>query len=195
MPLLSLQNVVAYRGSKPLFNPATFTVGQGEFAIVSADNGVGKTTLLDCIAGLYHNWTGIITKQYREISYLQQTASYVKTLSLRDQATLVIGFDAQRYSRLVNSLSLCKRDRVLLSLLSGGELQRAKLLLALLRRHKILLLDEPLANVDLASRQAVVRELEETKQERATVIVSHPRDTQGVAFKGSVNLELCCKER
>jgi len=190
MPLLSVTSVVVYRRHAPLFSPATFSLELGDCMLLAAGNGVGKTTLLDCIAGLYHDWTGTIEKPRNEVSYLQQSSRYVHTLSLSSLARLVIGFDEVTYQRLLESLDLGHRKDAFLAVLSGGELQRARLLLALLRRHRVLLLDEPFANVDLCSSEAIAAQLQKTRSARATLIVSHPRDAHNISIQGSTVYEL-----
>lgn len=179
-PLLNVNSVVAYRGDCPLFEPATFDIERGQCIRITGANGSGKTTLLDCIAGLYSDWTGTIQKPKRHVSYFQQTPSYVRTLSLKSAAELVTGFDSDRYHELVERLCLRTVEESLIAVLSGGELQRARLLLAILRRHSLLLLDEPFANIDPSSRDAIADELERTKDARATVVVTHSHDSRGI---------------
>jgi ABC-type transport system involved in cytochrome c biogenesis ATPase subunit len=52
MPVLRVADVVAYRHGDRLFSQATFTLELGDCMMLTAGNGVGKTTLLDCVAGL-----------------------------------------------------------------------------------------------------------------------------------------------
>jgi ABC-type Mn2+/Zn2+ transport system ATPase subunit len=190
MPVLSLTNVVAYRRGDPLFSQATFELELGDCMMLSAGNGTGKTTLLDCVADLYHDWSGAIHRPRGQISYLQQTSQYVRTLPLSRVARLVDGFEEKRYQELLTMLDLCSKSDEILALLSGGELQRARLLLTLLRRHRLLLLDEPFANVDPTSCRAIVTQLEKTRSVRAALIVTHPRDAHNIVIQGSMRYEL-----
>lgn len=192
MPLLSVSQFVAYRRGAALFSPTNFSLGVGESALITGENGTGKTTLLECIAGLYCDWTGEIRGSHRaQISYLQQTPHCVRTLPLSSIARLVVGFTERRYEELLCGLKLEDKKNDLMSVLSGGELQRARLLLTLLRRHLVLLLDEPFANLDDQSRSAINCELEKTRSSRATVVVTHVRDARGVLLDRSVNIALC----
>jgi ABC-type multidrug transport system ATPase subunit len=189
MPLLSVNQVVAYRRADPLFGPATFDVEKGQFAFITGSNGVGKTTLLDCIAGIYRNWDGLI-QGTELVSYCLQGVHFPRTLSLSRVAHLIAGFDQIRYEDLLEKLALKAEQHKLLSLMSGGELQRAKLLIAMLQRHSVLLLDEPFANLDSASYEAIVSELDRTSDQRSTVIVSHPRDLRQELLRGGFHCEL-----
>jgi len=190
MPLFSVTSLVAYRSGNSLFSPASFKLELGDCILLTAGNGVGKTTLLDCVAGLYYDWTGTIQRPEHRVSYFQQSSQYVRTLSISKLARLVVGFDETNYKKLLKSLVLEHKEHTLLAMLSGGELQRARVLLALLRRHLLLLLDEPFANVDSQSSRAIANHIESTRWARATVIVSHPRDAHHISIQGSSSYEL-----
>jgi ABC-type nitrate/sulfonate/bicarbonate transport system ATPase subunit len=103
---------------------------------------------------------------------------------------LVVGYDRARYERLLEVLHLTLEADRLPSLLSGGELQKTRLLLALLRRHDVLLLDEPFANIDDESRAALSVELESVRSTRAIVLVSHLADSLNASIKGANEFEL-----
>ena len=87
MPVLSVMKLVAYRHGDPLFCQANFTLELGDCMMLTAGNGVGKTTLLDCVAGLYHDWSGTILKPKGQVSYFQQTSQYVRTLPFESCAS------------------------------------------------------------------------------------------------------------
>jgi biotin transport system ATP-binding protein len=195
MPLLDVDKLVAYRSDYALFVPVSFSVSWGDCLRITGGNGLGKTTLLDSIAGLYCNWTGKIQVPKGHVSYLQQAPQYVRTLSLARLSRLIQGFDEHRYNELVENLGLQEHQNDLLALLSGGELQRARLLFSLLRRHTVLLLDEPFANIDLPSCRAIAAELDRTRSRRATLIVTHPQDAHGSLLCGCQEYELCRRQR
>jgi ABC-type multidrug transport system ATPase subunit len=185
-----LDQVIAYRQGEALFDPTSFHLAKGEYILIRGTNGAGKTTLLDCIAGIYRNWHGKIQKPKDQVSYLQQGSQFVRTLPLWKLARLTVGFEKGRYRELIERLFLREQEHKLLSLMSGGEMQRSKLLLALLRRHLVLLLDEPFANLDISSYEAIFTELNNTRNERATVIVSHPRDTRESLLTGAITCDI-----
>ena len=120
-----------------------------------------------------------------DIAYLQQASDHVRTLSLWDQSQLVVGFCEQRYRSLVERFKLCGKEETYFSLLSRGEQHRARLVLAMLRRHTVLLLDEPFANVDPMLCGAIKHEIELSRCARATVIVTHERDAQSTHLETS----------
>ena len=182
-PLVSVNDLVAYRMGKPLFYPFTLEIECGEIAVIQGANGCGKSTVLDCLCGRYADWTGKLSARPRALSYLPQQSEHPQTVPLSAIAPLAIGFDAERFRHLLNIFALESQVDRLPSLLSGGELQRTRLLLALLRNHDVLLLDEPFANVDESCREALRSELQATKSRRAAIIVSHLTD------EGLTNIE------
>ena len=171
--LVSSSNLVAYRKGKPLFAPFTIEMRKGDIAVIRGRNGVGKSTLLNCLSRQYFDLTG-----YREcsgtVSYLPQGQHHPQTVCLLEIAPLVIGYTQHRYQNLLDLLGIrsCIETR-LPSLLSGGELQRVRLLLAMLRSHEVLFLDEPFANLDESSRKRISEELIQSRSCRATMLISH----------------------
>lgn len=173
MPLLEVNGLVAFRDGRALFSPITFAVARGESALITGDNGIGKTTLLNCIAGTYRDWSGQILRQSSRLSYFAQQSDCVRTLTLSQCAALTVGYSRERYNWLLQALELSNISSRLFALLSGGEIQRARLLLAMLRDHDLLLLDEPFTNVDGSARAGLSRLLDQQSKERATVLVEH----------------------
>jgi len=165
-------------------------VCRSEIAVVHGPNGIGKSTLLDCLSTRYVNWTGSISCPRNAYSYLPQSPQHPQTAPLSKIAPLVIGYKHNRYNHLLDVLDLTRVADRLPALLSGGELQRTRLLLALLRSHDILLLDEPFANMDARCRASLSVELERTRSSRATVLISHPADAADINVYGGMEFEL-----
>ena len=188
--LVSTTNLVAYRRGKPLFAPINMDVRRGDMAFVHGKNGAGKSTLLNCLSARYFDRTGDLRCPIEELSYLPQGQHHPQTLRLSEMAPIVRGYCIDRYHFLLHLLDIPEKtaDR-LPSLLSGGELQKARLLLALLRCHSVLFLDEPFANLDIECRRRVAEELRRTQCSRAAILVSHPSNT-GLDLQGVKELEL-----
>jgi heme exporter protein A len=173
MSILKVDNLVAYRRG-PIFKPASFSLVSGEVLRLTGTNGAGKTTLLECLVGGYRNYSGRIERRGTSVSYLPQLDACVHSLSLVECAVMTVGFDKSKYGVLVSSLALSGSQNKPLALLSGGERQRARLVLALLRRHTLLVLDEPFANVDGESKRiGLSLILKASHGSSATIIVEH----------------------
>jgi heme exporter protein A len=147
-------------------------VGAGEALLVTGSNGSGKSTLLRCLAGLAVPEKGTIgcrvdgrdldlDQRRRSVGYVAPEADFYRELTTAENLDFFgrlrgVGADAGR--RLLDELGL-PHDR-LAGNLSSGMLQRLRWAGALLHQPPILLLDEPLQNLDRSGRRDVLRLLE-----------------------------------
>jgi molybdate transport system ATP-binding protein len=167
------------RGATPAFSlDLTLTLPAQCVGIVGA-SGSGKTTLLRCIAGLERKARGSLSvhgevwqdersflpTHRRSLGYVFQESSLFPHLSVRDN--LRYGErrvpEAARRVRFDDAVSLLGVDALLArdpASLSGGERQRVAIARALLTSPKLLLLDEPLASLDLSARAQILTYLE-----------------------------------
>jgi molybdate transport system ATP-binding protein len=175
-----------------------FTLPQG-ITIVFGASGAGKTTLLDCIAGLATPDSGRIAVsgrvlldsdqgvslpvQSRHIGYVFQDLALFPHLNV--EANVAYGLSGihrqeskQRVHKALDSLGILSlRDRCPAQL-SGGERQRVALARALVTEPSILLLDEPLAALDLPVRMKIADDLRRSIQSLPIPVlyVTHSRD-------------------
>jgi ABC-type multidrug transport system ATPase subunit len=166
-------------------------VCRGEIAVIRGDNGTGKSTLLNCLSNQYFDRTGRLKCPFKSLSYLTQGQQHPQTVPLSALAPLVIGYSSKRYHHLLDKLEIPSETATRLpSLLAGGELQKTRLLLALLRSHDVIFLDEPFANMDKTCRPRVIQELERTRSSRAAVLISHPSDAENLELQEVSEFEL-----
>jgi ABC-type Mn2+/Zn2+ transport system ATPase subunit len=183
--VLSAHRFRLLRAGVPMCGEIELGVELGQIIRLSGDNASGKTTFLRAVCGHYFEWTGTLRVRTREISYMRQGGVDFGTLCLADLAPLVCGYSRSRWSHLVESLELHSIVQRVMALLSGGEVQRAKFALGLLRSSELLLLDEPLAGVDQASAALMLRALSEASPKRAILVVEH-RGTDNLPVHGEV---------
>jgi ABC-type Mn/Zn transport systems, ATPase component len=173
-------------------------VVQGEFVAVLGPNGAGKSTLLDVILGLLPLSEGSAAvlgqppgRANSQIGYLPQRRSFDAATRIRGRDVVRLGLDGSRWGiPLPQSLSPSSRaaqrrvDETIdlvgahsyasrpIGELSGGEQQRLLIAQALVRRPKMLLLDEPLDSLDLANQGAVAGLVQRIcKSEGVTVLL------------------------
>ncbi len=185
--MLTVDGVTVRLGGREVLHDVRFSIGPGEFVGLIGSNGAGKTTLLRVILGLLTPATGKVVTG-GAIGYVPQKIELDPDMPLRARDLVGLGLDGQRYGIPLPSRSRRRRvDEMLaavgaehignarVGLLSGGEQQRIMIAHALISRPGLLLLDEPLANLDIASEQEVVALLGRiaTEQQIAVLISAH----------------------
>jgi zinc/manganese transport system ATP-binding protein len=174
--VLGVDGVSVSLGGRQILDNVSFTVGAGEFTGLIGSNGAGKTTLLRVILGLQPPAAGRILLDGRprrrrgaSIGYVPQKVLLDPDTPMRARDLIGLGLDGQRFGMPVPSATRRARvDEMLRAVdaeqfadarvgnLSGGEQQRVLIAHALIARPRLLLLDEPLANLDLRSGQEII---------------------------------------
>jgi putative spermidine/putrescine transport system ATP-binding protein len=170
----------------------TLDIAQGELIVLLGPSGCGKTTTLRMIAGFVEATSGDIILENRPVGTLpphrREMGMVFQNYALFPHLTvarnIAFGLEmrrlpaADRDIRVTEMLRLVKLDRFadrLPKQLSGGQQQRVAIARALAIHPKVLLLDEPLSNLDAELRQDVAREIRLLQQDRAltTIMVTH----------------------
>jgi len=185
-------------GRKIIWSGADFSVGAGEFLTVLGPNGAGKSTLLRMVLGLLAPAGGTLRvfggppeRGNPAIGYVPQRRALDPDLAISAEDIVGLGVDGHRWGvRVSRRAGRQRREAVAESLdavgaagfarravgrLSGGEQQRLQLAQALVTHPRLLLLDEPLASLDLRSQQAVSQLVADLRAEQgfAVVLVTH----------------------
>jgi zinc/manganese transport system ATP-binding protein len=194
-PILSVDGVGAVFDGRAVLTDVSFAIEPGEFTGLIGSNGAGKTTLFRVILGLQAAVGGSVLlagapRSRREplIGYVPQKFQLDPDAPLRTRDLVGLGLDAHRYGIALPSRARRARiDRMLdavdarafadarIGTLSGGEQQRVLIAHALIAAPKLLLLDEPLANLALRSGNEVVALLARiaSEQQIAVLISAH----------------------
>jgi zinc/manganese transport system ATP-binding protein len=195
--LLRLENVGVRLGGRQILSGVSFTVTPGQFTGLIGPNGAGKTTLLRVILGLTPPTEGRVllnggpkTRQGGGlIGYVPQKLAIDQDMPLRARDVVGLGIDGNKLGFPLPSAS--RRRRITEALeavgaesyadarigeLSGGEQQRVLIAHALIGRPKLLLLDEPLANLDLKSEQGIVSVLARLAHEQGIAVLISAHD-------------------
>jgi zinc/manganese transport system ATP-binding protein len=195
---IRLATATAKRGGRPVWSGVDLSVRQGEFVAVLGPNGSGKSTLLHVLLGLLPLSEGTATVlsgppgfANSQIGYLPQRRSFDSGTRVRGLDLVRLGLDGTRWGfplptalsargraaarrveeaiELVGASAYASRP---IGALSGGEQQRLLIAQALVRRPRILLLDEPLDSLDLSNQGAVAALVQRIcKEEGVTVLL------------------------
>ncbi len=190
-PVLALDGVSVRLGGRPILREVGLEVRPGEFVGLIGSNGAGKTTLLRVLLGLQRTTAG--TVRYAggsrpAIGYVPQKVLLDPDMPLRARDVVRLGLDGRRPGIGLPSRSVRARVDAMLAAvdashladqrigeLSGGEQQRVLIAHTMISNPRVLLLDEPLANLDLRAAQEVVALLARIAREQqiAVLISAH----------------------
>ena len=182
-------------GASPVFSDVSLTVAAGEFVAIMGESGVGKSTLLNCMAGL-DTWDsgsvclggidlGTLGDDQRaalrrsQIGFVFQAFHVLPHLDVTQNVALpllLLGApDAARVAALLASVGLGGLGGRLPQQLSGGQLQRVAIARALVHRPRLILADEPTGNLDPSTAAVVMDALvAQTRLHGASlVLVTH----------------------
>ncbi|MFF6993024.1 ATP-binding cassette domain-containing protein [Streptomyces sp. NPDC010273] len=180
----------------------SLTVRRGETVAVVGPSGAGKSTLLGCLAGLDEPSGGDVhvdgvrishrpeteraRLRARHVGVLLQSRNLLPHLTVRDNIRLaqraVRGRPAVAAEALLEQVGLGRRTRALPRQLSGGELARAGLAVALANSPAVLLADEPTGELDGGTEQLVLRMVRERAADGcAVLIVTHSAEAVRIA--------------
>jgi len=175
-PCIRLAGVTIRLGDRKIQENMSFSLAQGEFVALLGPNGAGKSTLLKLLLGLLRPASGEVLvlgspprTGNQDIGYLPQFLNLESMNTLRARDVVGFGLDGHRWGiGLPNRNRERALDEVLQEVdaltfadaafdeLSGGERQRLFLAQALVSKPRLLLLDEPLASLDIAHTQEVI---------------------------------------
>jgi putative spermidine/putrescine transport system ATP-binding protein len=192
---LEVDNVAVGYGDTPVLKGVSLNVKEGELVALLGASGCGKTTLLRVIAGFAHPYSGRIRVAGRDITALppdrRDMALVFQSYALWPHMTVSqhIGYGL-KLRRVPRDVAMRKVDGILAMLglaglgernvtaLSGGQRQRVALGRALAVDPRILLLDEPLSNLDAHIRQSVRHEIRALQRRLgiAAIHVTHDRE-------------------
>jgi zinc/manganese transport system ATP-binding protein len=194
-PILDLDQVSVALSGRQILDQVSFRIGAGEFTGLIGPNGAGKTTLLRVILGLQRAGSGQVSvlgqrrpARHQPIGYVPQKVLLDPDMPMRARDLIALGADGDRYGLRLPSRQRADAVREMLhavdadrfadarvGTLSGGEQQRVLIAQALISRPRLLLLDEPLANLDLRSSQEIVTLLARiaAEQQIAVLLSAH----------------------
>ena len=198
-PLLQITNLEKrLPNGRVLYSSLDLVIAPGEFVAVMGESGIGKSTLLNIVAGLDRFDQGQVRFEGHDLATLDDDAATILRrdrmgfvfqafhvlphLSIEQNVALplilqrVASGDARgRATAMLDAVGLGGRGGDYPSVLSGGELQRVAIARALIHRPVLLLLDEPTGNLDPDTAARVLEVIDERRRDSgaATLLVTH----------------------
>ena len=210
--ILEFRDVDFARGEREIFRRLTLSVGGGEMTALLGPNGVGKSTLLSMISGLLQPAAGSISLHGRplrkwERQELSRTVALVPQslyvpFSFRVEEIVAQGrvpylgrfgnmsrHDLQVVEQAMEAVDVLPLRKRVYDELSGGEMQRVKIAIALAQQPKLMLLDEPTQHLDIGRQIEIVQLLRRLNASGITIFAAiHDLSLARQSFKSAVLL-------
>jgi len=193
--VLDVEGISVTFAGRRVLDGVSFKIGAGELTGLIGANGAGKTTLLRVILGLQRPNGGRVlvegaplTRLGRSIGYVPQKVQLDPDMPVRARDLVALGIDGHRFGvplpsktrratvdEMLHAVGAERFADARVGTLSGGEQQRVLIAQALISRPRLLLLDEPLANLDPGSTQEIIGLLHEiaSHQQVAVLLSAH----------------------
>ena len=180
--LICCQGLSKAYGRKPALSGVDLEVGRGRIVGLLGPNGSGKTTLIKLLCGLIQPTAGTLAvdglpigpETKALISYLPDRmyfASWMRATDLFDLfRDFYRDFDYDKALAMCRSLGVEPRNRI--KTMSKGTKEKVQLVLVMARKAQLYLLDEPIAGVDPAARDFILRTILTNYNEEGTVLIS-----------------------
>jgi len=207
--MLELRHIgKAYANGQRVLTDLSYTLGDKEYVSIMGESGVGKSTLLNLIAGLDAPDSGEILidgititsldddaatrLRRKQFGFVFQAFHILPYLTLRQNIALPLLLNGaprklieERTTQMLGEIGLHGRGQNFPHQLSGGELQRVAIARALIHRPKLILADEPTGNLDSDTAQQILMLMRtEIKENGASgILVTHSHATATTADK------------
>lgn len=193
-PIVALYGATLKLGKRTLWKKLDLKIKPGEFIAVLGPNGAGKSSLLKTLVGVYTLGRGEVSvlgtspaEARQDVGYIPQQKAFDRDVPISGRDLVKLGVNGTRWfvrattgvenKRIQNAIAEVGASAYAykpLGQLSGGEQQRLRIAQALVNNPRVILCDEPLLSLDLASQTSVANLLNERRKKGAAIVfVTH----------------------
>ncbi len=172
--MIQIKNLTKRYGNLSVYENFNLDLEEGNITCILGESGCGKTTLLNCIAGLT-DYKGEISKV--KCSYIFQTPRLVPNLTVGGNLKLICK-DENAVDAVLEKVRLTDQKGAYPIALSGGQAQRVAIARALLFGGEVILMDEPFSSLDLKLKKEITELFLQIQSEsmRTALFVTHDVD-------------------
>ncbi len=169
-------------GKKKALDDVSFTIGSGKIVGLFGPNGSGKTTLIKILAGMIHDENGTVSicgnpvgiKSKAVVSYSPDIMPYRNDRKIADilesYALMFEDFDRKEAEEVLEELEIHSDD--LVGKLSKGNSEKLQIIIAMSRKAKLYILDEPFSGIDPVARENIVKTILRMMPEDSSLLLS-----------------------
>ncbi|HEY2336541.1 MAG TPA: ABC transporter ATP-binding protein [Burkholderiales bacterium] len=199
--MLKLASVTKRFGARTVLNGVSLELAAGDYVAITGESGVGKSTLLNVIAGLEPVDSGKILFDEREITamdddalallrrdklgFVFQAFHVLPHLTVEENVALPLllrgTFRSEKPKLMLAAVGLAGRERSMPRELSGGELQRVAVARALVGEPALVLADEPTGNLDPENASQVLGFMKKLAREKGAAVILATHSAQAAA--------------
>ena len=190
MDIIEVNNLTVSYSNHTALKNVSFKVSEGEYVVLVGENGSGKSTLVKSIVGLKEIDSGDvkINIKLNDVSYLSQTNLKELDFPATAKEIIMSGVqkhkklpfytkeDRQSYEETIKKLKIEDIQNKRIGDLSGGQKQRVLIARSLIKKPKLLILDEPVTGLDVNITKELYKILEEENKTNNTTIIMATHD-------------------
>lgn len=186
--MIEIKNITKKFGSLVAVNDVSLTIPDDTCFALLGLNGAGKTTLINILSTQISATSGSATLNGHDINkdrdevrkivnISPQESAVAKNLTVRENLELIATLygisDPSTIERAIEEFGLKEKENVLCKKLSGGQLRRLSIALAIISKPQILFLDEPTLGLDVKARKLLWDIVEKLKKQMTIILTTH----------------------